>query len=265
MKTASIELSKYKRFFAFGCSFTDYYWPTWADIVGHHFSGNYFNHGNSGCANGHILRTFVEMNQRYNFNKDDLIMIAWTDYLRDEGWRPDTGLQGCGSILHNFQYTKYNWNEHFSKLNVNEFLKRDLIYMRTAILLSEKFESNLFMFSINDISNAEMDEYGVTASPEILALFPEVVEKLLYSFQETVQWKDHKGIPAISGHDNHPSPGMHLTHLLKVFPNLKLNQNAVDFANDYEKLVRSRVHTGDAVFEKERVYYPGPSPRFIGS
>ena len=41
----------YSRFFAFGCSFTSYYWPTWADIIGQEFSDRYYNLAMCGAGN----------------------------------------------------------------------------------------------------------------------------------------------------------------------------------------------------------------------
>ena len=29
----NLDPSKYKRFFAIGCSFTEWFWPTWANII----------------------------------------------------------------------------------------------------------------------------------------------------------------------------------------------------------------------------------------
>ena len=46
------EFKKYKRVFAFGCSFTCYRWPTWADLIGKQCEGAEFrNYGKSGAGN----------------------------------------------------------------------------------------------------------------------------------------------------------------------------------------------------------------------
>ena len=34
MQIQYLDKKKYKRFFAFGCSYTEYFWPTWPDIIG---------------------------------------------------------------------------------------------------------------------------------------------------------------------------------------------------------------------------------------
>ena len=64
------------RFFAFGCSFTDYQWTTWADIVAAAYPGaEYFNLGRGGTSNQLILYRMMEADQLYNFNKEDLIIV----------------------------------------------------------------------------------------------------------------------------------------------------------------------------------------------
>ena len=53
---STIDFSKYKRLFVFGCSFTQYRWPTWADIIAKdnpHLE--YFNTANSGAGNLYIF------------------------------------------------------------------------------------------------------------------------------------------------------------------------------------------------------------------
>ena len=70
-----------KRFFAFGCSYTDYSWPTWADIIGINFSF-YKNYGKAGCSNLYILQKFLEAHDKYNFNQDDVIVVMLTGIAR---------------------------------------------------------------------------------------------------------------------------------------------------------------------------------------
>lgn len=67
-----------KRCFAFGCSFTHwYYWPTWADFIGVN-SESYFNFGNPGLSNKMILHRFIETDALLNFSEYDLVLIGLT-------------------------------------------------------------------------------------------------------------------------------------------------------------------------------------------
>lgn len=85
----TLNLKKYKRFFAFGCSFTNYAWPTWADFIGRNV-GEYYNFGNSGSGNMAIFQQFIQANKKYNFTKDDLVIIMWSNTTREDRY-----IDGC--------------------------------------------------------------------------------------------------------------------------------------------------------------------------
>lgn len=59
-----------------GCSFTDYCWSTWADILGEHFN-NYQNFGIGGCDNATIARNVVQ-----NAQPGDLVIVLWSSFER---------------------------------------------------------------------------------------------------------------------------------------------------------------------------------------
>lgn len=82
----NIDLKKYKRIFAFGCSFTAYRWPTWADIIAVEAKTEYYNYGLAGLGNLGIMCKIVEANARYKFNEDDLVMVMWSTYSREDRW-----------------------------------------------------------------------------------------------------------------------------------------------------------------------------------
>ena len=53
------------RLFTFGCSFTSYHWPTWADILGREY--DYFeNWGRSGGSNQFIFNSLIEAKRLNN-------------------------------------------------------------------------------------------------------------------------------------------------------------------------------------------------------
>lgn len=76
-------LKEHARLFTFGCSCTQYKWPTWADILGkevHEFQ----NWGLNGGGNDLILNRLMECHQRNTINKKDLIVIMWTGAARED-------------------------------------------------------------------------------------------------------------------------------------------------------------------------------------
>lgn len=70
-----------KRLFTFGCSFTQWNWPTWADIVGQNYE-HYENWGLAGIGNRAIAERINECDLKNNFDKDTVVLIQWTDYHR---------------------------------------------------------------------------------------------------------------------------------------------------------------------------------------
>jgi hypothetical protein len=82
----NIDFKKYKRVFAFGCSFTAYRWPTWADLIAVETKADYYNFGMAGIGNLGIMARITEANARYKFNSDDLVIVMWSTFSREDRW-----------------------------------------------------------------------------------------------------------------------------------------------------------------------------------
>ena len=63
-----------KRLYTFGCSFTKYKWPTWADFIGTQFE-TYENWGQPGAGNFFIATQVYECCQRNCVGVDDTILV----------------------------------------------------------------------------------------------------------------------------------------------------------------------------------------------
>lgn len=88
-----------KRFFAFGCSYTEYSWPTWADLLSFNFD-QYYNFGRAGCSNSFIKDKFIEADAKYRFNSEtDYVVVMFTGFGRysyfKNSWR-------CTGDLHSY-------------------------------------------------------------------------------------------------------------------------------------------------------------------
>ena len=80
-----IDYSKYKRVFTFGCSFTNYMFPTWADIMAKEMSHcEFHNLGTSGSGNLLISNRIAQANCQFNFCETDLVMIMFTTAYRED-------------------------------------------------------------------------------------------------------------------------------------------------------------------------------------
>ena len=72
----NLDLKKYNRHFSFGCSFTNYYWPTWADLISHDMPGtHYVNTAKPGAGNSYILAKLSQAMRYYNIGEGDLVSV----------------------------------------------------------------------------------------------------------------------------------------------------------------------------------------------
>ena len=80
----NIDLKKYKRVFAFGCSFTQYMYPTWANIIHKSMDSTvpFYSLARSGGGNMFIANRLTEANRKYKFDETDLVLLMWSTYCR---------------------------------------------------------------------------------------------------------------------------------------------------------------------------------------
>ena len=115
------------RLFAFGCSFTNFAYPTYADILSLNFD-HYQNWGRGGSGNHFIFNSIIEANQRYNFSTDDTIIVQWTNTGREDRYCHN-GWIGDGNI-----YSQLTYDEDWVKKYITErgCLLRDLAFIQAS-------------------------------------------------------------------------------------------------------------------------------------
>ena len=104
------------RLFTFGCSFTKYIYPTWADFIGTQFDIHQ-NWGKSGAGNFFIYSQLLECNQLNNINKDDTVLIMLSSYIRFDLIDRKSNFVNSGNMYNqkffdeDFVYNK--WSEEY--------------------------------------------------------------------------------------------------------------------------------------------------------
>lgn len=79
------DYSRFKRLIVFGCSYTSYMWPTWANVISKNMpQAEFYNFGKIGCGNLFISMRISEMSKRLKFNSDDLVIVMWTSMTRED-------------------------------------------------------------------------------------------------------------------------------------------------------------------------------------
>jgi hypothetical protein len=138
------------RLYTFGCSFTRYYWPTWADMLGQSYD-HFENWGNSGLGNRAILERLTECIVHNNISKDDTVIIQWSEFHRfdfhlplphlPEGWAQGGNLLTSSSIPNDIMKV---WNE-------KSYIMHTLNFINAAARLLDSLGCKWYMTSIRNL------------------------------------------------------------------------------------------------------------------
>ena len=118
-----------RRLFTFGCSFTYFYWPTHADLLGEQFD-ELHNWGLSGLGNRAICERLSECVMHNKFTDDDVIIVQWTDFHRYDWHNPNSFGEFCnwrtgGNICSKpveIEWIKDTWDEFSYTLHSMNFI-----------------------------------------------------------------------------------------------------------------------------------------------
>lgn len=212
-----------KRLFTFGCSFTQYLWGTWANILGLELNCEFYNLGRAGAGNFYISNMITQADEIYKFNQDDLVIVSWTNITREDRWKNNQWITP-GNI-----YTQDTYDQKFVKKWADDthYALRDF----SLIKLTERFLQKctqyhfLSMCNINETMNQWIhEEIQDTNLKKVLELYNPTVKKILPSFYK-VLWKNDinykfdldKKITHKNFGDGHPTLLEHLNFLQKTF------------------------------------------------
>ena len=188
-----------KRLFTFGCSYTNYRWPTWVDCLSPEFDHAH-NWGQSGAGNHYIFNSVMEADQRHQFDLNDTVVVCWTSTTRDDRY-----VDGRWHTLGNM-FASPIYREDYLKTHVDErgYLIRDLAYIKAVKTLLNHAQTTWRFLSM--CAFPEHDD--------VTELYSDVLECVLPGYDQTV-FKNNWPKP---GADPHPSPAEHLAYLDAVLP-----------------------------------------------
>ena len=225
-----LDLKKYKRFFAFGCSMTSYYWPTWADIISREIPESY-NYGQSGGGTLFISSQVTEANLRYQFDQNDLVMVMWSSIAREDRYRHGQWITP-GNI-----YTQNYFDDDFVKAwaDTRGYLIRDLSVITMCKKMLDSLNVDYHMLNMSPFVDNSSTDLDVTD------FFKETLDEI-YKDILTVEyngvWPQHP-IRHNSGQtaDYHPSTAGHARYLQKTFSNLEFTKETNEFILKYENII----------------------------
>ena len=102
------------RLITFGCSFTDYAWPTWADIIADDLGCEYENWAMGGGGNQQIARRAMYRASR-GITDQDWVMIQWTSISREDRfiggfWRTEGNVALSPTYRGDFLRDHWDWD-----------------------------------------------------------------------------------------------------------------------------------------------------------
>ena len=263
MKINHLDTKKYKRFFAFGCSFTDFHWPTWADIIGREIP-YYENWGKAGGGNQFIFNSFIECDAKYNFNKDDLVVIMWSSIEREDRYTGSNWL-----VAPHTQRTRIygdKWVKQFGN-EIRGFLIRDLAVIRAAQQILKTRHCDWANLSVSPISKMDRSTIDVidlnhlnelhrryvklhtdlclgklvtephAHSPDVLTFYSEVFKNIEDSCLSVVFKGEWNTPPRPAKNDSHPTPNEHLQYLQSIYPTFVPTYDTQNFIQEWENTV----------------------------
>jgi hypothetical protein len=213
-----------KRFFAFGCSYTKWPSPTWADFIGINFD-EYYNYGKAGACNTYIANSFIEANEEHKFNKEtDTIFIALSGFGRFsyiERIENETGKYLSWETHGDILFTNHNNHPETSRILGRKIFSYNwaaynswISFMTMKTILDEKKLNYKIIMSINNrhyiTDNVVLDiDEGMVKKIKYLYSNLDVDESMSeFAFSN---FPDHTG-------GVHPSKEIYYEYVLKYFP-----------------------------------------------
>jgi hypothetical protein len=229
----------YNRFFAFGCSFTLYKWPTWADyLYAGGISNSYENWALPGGSNDFIFHSLIECDSLRGITPKDYVAIMWSqprriaDYDNERGW----DMPGNAYLYQPKERAKY--------LKEDQIHLENQSYFRATINMLQAIGCD-FVFTSMERIDLQFDDVYLTKDH----FKPSMAEFLGYTGPNETTWRE-----TLPG-DRHPSPTEHADFAKTLAP--ELNRSKID------KLCNASVNyifNSDRPHRQEIIVFPEKIP-----
>lgn len=225
------------RIIIFGCSYTQYGWPTWANILGYDLNKEYHNFALPGLGNVGIMHRMIEADAKLKFTDEDEIFILWSswsreDRVRDRNWVCAGSVFNAGNPEYNNYYIKRYWH-----------IDNDIVKNASAIIAANKmygkyirWQGSAFELGVNEAAITRRNE-------QTMELFDFYSQQLpfipSYNFERTDYQKPYKVVQ-----DCHPDIKQHLDILQEfIYPclGIEIKQSTIDLFTELHNDVEEKV------------------------
>jgi hypothetical protein len=238
-----------QRLFTFGCSFTGFKYPTWAEVLAYELDIPFYNYGRSGAGNSYMFNMLMQADNYFNFNPNDLIIICWTNLARED--RFSNGAWHTPGNIYTQRTYSAEWVREWADLE--GFALRDAALIKAADeFLSKRQVQYHFLSMLNLLER--INQWKPTKDDarliEIKKNYCQYFDRILPSFYQ-VLWnndiehklaEEHKIHPKLR--NGHPTPAEHLAYLTQVFEHqFKPETKAVvaQADQDYQNIVSNYI------------------------
>ncbi len=215
-----------RRYFAFGCSYSEYSWLMLPDLIGVNFD-EYYNFGAAGACHGYMLTQLIQANELYKFNPEtDFITVGTTGFGRFT-YAEHTGVHWDWK-KHGDIFPEYEPHPDKARLWAREFdshhwgVYRSLSSIKTIKTLLNALGIKHTIYSA--IYNKHLDPVTLERTPldaetiDMIRQFNQLVDtresidELLVDYMSTRGEYNHPWI------DGHPTVNVTYSYLQKYFP-----------------------------------------------
>ena len=246
-----MNFKKYNRFFAFGCSFTQYMWPTWADIISKEVPETYL-YAKTGAGNFYIYQAVIEAILTHKIDKDDLVMIMFSNVTREDRYTKTDGWITPGNLFFQETYDRKFMERFFCEKG---YLMRDLSLIEGITRSLNATGVDYKLMSMVPFNSLSSDDRMMESVNDVLDLYSSTVNQVMPSVFDVIfegNWNSRPNRPKYYAHwskdiyvDNHPTTEEHLEYLLVSFPTIKFSENTLEFVRIVTEQTFNCKHFGD--------------------
>lgn len=205
------------RLFTFGCSFTQYMWPTWANIMAYDLELDFYNFGLPGLGNRGISLRMFEADIKYKFTQDDIICVLWSSWDREDRIR-GINIDPQGSIFCNNNVYGKKWIKKFYD-DSNKMMNNIYDIYATNKMYKDfiSWQASGFEYYKNDTVVDSIPQTITEDAKKIITKYSNVLPKLFH-------WSSAESGKSFNYlHDTHPDIKKHLQLVeTQIYPSLGL-------------------------------------------